>query len=120
MKSGKKNQWYRQKIPNISGLVQKTDYNTKITEIESKILSITVLATIAALTAVENKTPNVSNLVKKTGYDAKILDIWNKYIPADDYNKFTNGIVINKIKSEGLIDNPTLAGFITNADLNKK
>ena len=44
----------------------KKDYNAKITEIESKIPSITGLATTAALTtAVENKIPDVSNLVKK-------------------------------------------------------
>ena len=44
----------------------KKDYNAKITEMESKIPSITGLATTPALTtAVENKIPDVSNLVKK-------------------------------------------------------
>ena len=43
----------------------KTDYNTKITEIEGKIASISGLATSAALTAVEHKILDVSNLVKK-------------------------------------------------------
>ena len=62
-------------IPNASVLVKKTDYNFKIAEIESKIPSITGLATNSALTAVENKIPDVSNLVKETYYDAKILDI---------------------------------------------
>ena len=52
------------KIPDISGLVKKIDYNAKFTEIESKIPSITGLATTAALTAVKNKMPDVSNLVK--------------------------------------------------------
>ena len=47
-------------------LLKKADYNAKITEIESKIPSITWLATTAALTtAVENKIPDVINLVKK-------------------------------------------------------
>ena len=46
-------------------LLRKTDYNTKIIEIEGKIPSITGLATTAALTAVENKTPDVNNLVKE-------------------------------------------------------
>ena len=41
------------------------DYNTKISEIEGKIHSITDLDTTAALTAVENKIPLVSSLVKK-------------------------------------------------------
>ena len=47
------------------GLVKKIDYDVKINEIKSKILSISGLATNAALTAVENKTPDVSSLVKK-------------------------------------------------------
>ena len=41
-------------------LLKKTDYNTKISEIEGKIPSISGLATTAALTAVENK---ISDLV---------------------------------------------------------
>ena len=44
---------------------KKTDYNTRITEIEGKIPNITGLANTAALNAVETKIPNVSNLVKK-------------------------------------------------------
>ena len=88
---GKKNN-DAEKIPNISGLVKKTDYNPKIIEIKSKIPGISGLATTAALTAVENKIPDVSNLVKKTGYDAKILVIESKYFTTADYNKF------NKVK----------------------
>ena len=53
------------KILDTSGLVQKTDYNAKITEIECKILSISSLATNSALTATVNKIPDVSSLVKK-------------------------------------------------------
>ena len=52
-------------MPDISGLVKKTDFNTKVTEIKGKTPSISSLATNSALTAVENKKPNVSNLVKK-------------------------------------------------------
>ena len=47
-------------------LKKKTiDYDAKITEIESKIPSISGLATNSALTGVENKIPDVSSLVKK-------------------------------------------------------
>ena len=53
------------KIPDNFGLVKGTDYNTKIAEIEGKILDISYLAAKTALTAVENKIPSVSNLVKK-------------------------------------------------------
>ena len=53
------------KIPDISELIKKNNYNAKITEIEGKIPSITGLATTAALTTVENKIPNINNIVKK-------------------------------------------------------
>ena len=48
-----------------SGLVKKTNYDAKLTEIESKIPSISGLATTSTLTAVENKIRDVSNLIKK-------------------------------------------------------
>ena len=56
-------------------MVKKTDFKTKVTEIEDKIPSI--LANNSALTAVENKIPDVSSLTKKTDYDTKISDIEN-------------------------------------------
>ena len=46
-------------------LLKKTDYNAKISEIESKIPNISGLATNSALAEVENKMPDVSSLVKK-------------------------------------------------------
>ena len=67
-----------QKTPDTSGLVKKTNYDAKITEIEGKILDVSNLATKAALTIVENKIPSVSSLVKKAGYDTKITEIGNK------------------------------------------
>ena len=53
------------KIPDTSGIVKKTDYNAKLSEIGSKIPTTLGLATTAALTAVENNIPNVINLLKK-------------------------------------------------------
>ena len=52
--------------------LKKTDYNTKIIEIEGKIQSTSGLATNAALSAAENKIPNISSLVKKNR-------LWYKY-----------------------------------------
>ena len=49
------------KISDISNLVKKSDYNTKITEIE-----VSNLTTKTALTTVENKIPDTSNLTTKT------------------------------------------------------
>ena len=62
------------KIPDSSGLVKNTDYNAKITEIESKTPSISGLATNSAST-VENKIPNTSSLVRKTNYNTKNIEI---------------------------------------------
>ena len=53
-------------------LLKKTDYNTKITELENKIPDTNNLATKMALTAVENKIPDANNLVKKTDYNTKV------------------------------------------------
>ena len=54
-------------------LLKKTNYNTKITELENKIPDISNLATKTALTAIENKIPSVSNLVKKQTTILKLL-----------------------------------------------
>ena len=56
------------KVDNIdtSGLVKKTDYNTKITEIMYKIPDTSNFATKTSLTTVENKIPDISNLTTKT------------------------------------------------------
>ena len=54
------------KIPNTNGLPKKADYNTKITERENKIPDISGLATKTALTTVEKKIPSINNLATKT------------------------------------------------------
>ena len=61
-------------------MVRKTDFNTKVTEIEGKIPSITGLATNSELTTVKNKIPDVSSLVKKTDCNTKIDEIEKKII----------------------------------------
>ena len=68
-------------------MVNKTDFNAKVTEIEGKIPSISGLATNSELTAVENKIPDVNSLVKKTDYNTKISDIEKKII---DHNHDKN------------------------------
>ena len=55
--------------------LKKTDFNSKITEVDGKIPSITGLATNSALTVFENKIPDVSILVKKTDCDAGLKKI---------------------------------------------
>ena len=75
------------KSPDTRSLVKKTNYNTKITEIEGEILNISNLATKSALTAVENKTPSVSNLVNKTDCNTKVTEIENK-LDNHNHDKF--------------------------------
>ena len=79
------------KIPNSNSFVKKTDYNTKITEIEGKIPDISGLATKTALTTVENKIPNT-----------KITDIENKlnnhnhdkYVANSEFNTLAANVSI--------------------------
>ena len=79
-------------------LLKKTDFNAKVTDVESKTPNINGLATTAALTAVKNKILDASNFVKKTDYNTEILDIKCKYFTTADYYKFTNEKLDLKIK----------------------
>ena len=85
-----KNSYADKNISDTSGLVKKTDYNPKISEIEGKIPSISGLATNSALTAVENKIPNISSLVKKqtiSEIEKKVSDHnYDKYISTPEYD----------------------------------
>ena len=59
-------------------MVKKTDFNTKVTEIEGKIPDVSSLVTKSDLTVVENKIPDVSSLVKKTDFNTKVTEIEDK------------------------------------------
>ena len=101
------------KVDNIdtSGLVKKTDYNIKITEIEGKIPDISGLATKTALTAVENKIPSITGLVKKTDYNSKITDIENKlnnhnhdkYVATSEFNTLATNVFNARLAQANLI-----------------
>ena len=75
-------------------MVKKTHFNTKVTEIEGKIPTVTGLAANPELTAAENKIPDVNSLVKKTDYNTKISNIekkitdhsHGKYITTPEFN----------------------------------
>ena len=82
----RKSVMYTKKVLMLVAWLKKTDFNTKVTEVEGKIPSITGLANNSALTAVENKIPDVSSLVKKTDYHTKISDI-EKKITDHDHDK---------------------------------
>ena len=99
------------KIADTSGLA-KTDLIAKITEIKSKIPSITSLATSAALTTVENKIPDVSSLVKKTDYDAELIDIENK-VTNHDHDKYIATSEFNKLTAENFKARLAQANLVT-------
>ena len=83
------------KIPNTKGLVRKTDYNTKITEFESKLPGATGLVTTAALYTldIENKIPDITNMATKAALNMKATKIKNKifhtshFINTQEFNR---------------------------------
>ena len=111
--------------PNVvtNKVVKKTDYNTKITEIENKIPDVSNLATKTALTSVKNNVPDVSGLatkttltnlsnivpdintlIKKSDYDTKIREIENKYVSNTGFDsKLAQVNVITKINFDAKI-----------------
>ena len=105
------------KIPDTSGLVKKTDYNTKITEIECKIPDISNLATKTALTTVENKIP--SALVKKTDYNTKVTEIENK-CNNQNHDKYIDNSDFNKLAVDVFNARITQANLVTKTDFDAK
>ena len=99
------------KILDNSGRVKKTGCNTKISEIEGKIPSISGLAVTAVLTAVENKIPNISSLVQKANYNRKITKLlkkfanhnYDKYITTPEFNTLAAGIFNARLAYTNLI-----------------
>ena len=93
------------KIPNVSGLLQTSSFNSKVTELENKTKTaeskpnISNLATKSSLKAVENKIPDVNGFVKKTGYAAEIASIKNDYA-----TKAILDSKINDLKSQHISD----------------
>ena len=93
------------KIPDISGLLQISSFNSKVTELENKIktaeskLHISNLATKSSLTVVENKIHDVNGFVKKTDYATEITNIKNGYVTNAAFNSR-----VNDLKSQHIAD----------------
>ena len=89
------------KIPSVSNLVKKTDYDTKITEIEKKLtdhnhdkyITTPEFNTLAA--DVFNARLAQANLITKTDFDAKLSSL-NRNITA---NKSKYLLVENELKT---------------------
>ena len=93
------------KIPDLSGLLQTSSFNSKVTELENKIKTAeskpdtTNLTTKSSLNAVENEIPDVNGFVKKTDYATEITNIKDDYV--------TNGAFtsqLNDLKSQHIAD----------------
>ena len=118
----------QKKIPDASGLVKKTDYNAKITKIEGEIPSISGLATLTALTAVENKIPDVSNLVQETDYNTKTNEIekkitdhnYDKDIATSEFNKITAETFAARLAQVNIATKSDIANFVNKTDFNGK
>ena len=68
------------KIPSITGLVKKKDYNTKITDIENKLNNhnhdkYVTTSEFNTLAAVFNTRLAQANLITKTDFDAKLSSL---------------------------------------------
>ena len=116
----------KNKISDVSGLVKKTDCNSKITEIESKISIISRLVTNSGLTAVENAIHNVSGLLKKTDYNTKISEIetkitdhnHEKYITTSEFNNLAEGVFTARLPQANVVTKTDFDAKLQ--ELNKK
>ena len=97
-------------------MAKNIDLNTKITEIENKIPSITGLATNSALIAVVNKIQNVGNLVTKTDYNTQISEI-EKKVSDHNHDKYITTSEFNRLTTENFKARLAQANLITKADL---
>ena len=99
-----------------SGLVKKTDFNAKATEIQGKIPSISGLANNSELTAVENKIPDVSSLVD---YNTKIINIEQK-VTDHDHEKYITTPEFNNLAARVFNARLAQASLITKTDFDTK
>ena len=103
----------------ISGLVKKTDYDAKITEIEGKIPDVSSLATKTTLTTVENKIPSTSKLLKKADYNTKVTDIKNK-LNNHNHDKYITTPEFNILVADVFNATIAQANLITKTDFDDK
>ena len=107
------------KIPDTSGLVKKTGFNTKVTEIEGKLPSISGLAINTVLTAVENEIPDVSILVNKAKYNTKICAI-EKKLTDHNHEKYNTTPEFITMVASAFNGRLAQANLITNTDFDTK
>ena len=105
------------KLSNVveNDVIKKTDYNSKIAEIENKIPDVTNLAIKTALNTVQNKIPDTSSLVKKNDYNAKITEMEGKILDVTNLaTKTALNTVENKIPNVGGLTTTTALTLFEN------
>ena len=91
------------KIPDVSGKLHTSDFNSKVNELENKIKiaeknpNISNLAAISALTGVLNKIPDVKGFVKLTDYS-------NEITSTENVTKVSLASQLNNLKSQHIAD----------------
>ena len=107
------------KIPNTSNLVKKSDYNTKITELENKVTDISNLATKSLVNKVEKRIPDISNLVKKTDFNTKITES-EKKLTDHEHDKYIDTSKFNTLATNVFNTQIAQANLITMTDFDAK
>ena len=110
---------------NTSGLVKRTDYNTKIAQIQGKTPDVTNLTTKTVLTTVENKIPSVSSLVKETDYNTKITEIetklnnhnHDKYITTPEFNTLAADVFNARLAKANLVTKTIFDNTVPSLDI---
>ena len=91
---------FENKMFNVSNLVKKTDYNTKISETENKILLIMIMINVFNKLTSENFTAtliqanlasksDIANFVKKTDFDNKLKNVTSN---KNELNELSNKV----------------------------
>ena len=97
---------FRIQVYDSSLVKKKTDFDSKITEVEGKIPNISGLATNSALTTVENKILDVTNLVTKTDFDVKLKALSDRVTK----NKSKDLLLDNELKKLKAFDTDYFEG----------
>ena len=102
--------------PDITNLATTADLNATLNDFKYEIFSISGLATAATLSAVKKKIPDVNTLFKKADYDAKISE--KKIFTTSDCNKSRKNIPHAKITEKKVIKN--IGNFVKKTDFDDK
>ena len=105
-------------IPDITNLATTAGLNAKINDFKYEISSISGVATTATLSAVKKKIPDVNTLVNKADYDAKISVMKKKIFTSSDCNKPRNNIPHARITEKKVMKH--IGNFVKKTDFNDK